>query len=463
VALRRLTPPLSVAGDPASAFAGGRPLRILLDLPETARQPDSGTWATVTPPTPATMLWSLCQNDAIDLTWVTSDVSDARLGALHMQPPNDRDNNLPYVTHTANGHMLAAISPLDQIRHFAATEPGVTFDTLVRAALAFDMRVDLMVTDDPAVLALGGFYGSRANAMTVEESLAYVGLLLRANHNVPVVGPNAVTFDRYSLAWSAVVSQVPDAWAWRSALIDHGLQVGDDYPSLLTGSFHERLVRVLKQRDHIHRASLQPATFHTGHTMTEALDTLLFNLVGAFDATALAAHLGAGLPWAEHEQASWQKKDWRKRLGAPALEAMFYKKAPVDDLFFVCRRLRNTVHGAGLPSMVANINRNKSNLVQLPSMDAADIVTRLDRLGGSRAWGIRDLGAVGVYVDAGEFTEQLLPRAFEALNAIVAQTPQTGLILTNGQTTPGPPTDNVFDAAARQRACLLYGLPVPAK
>src|ERR1019366_7795089 len=84
--------------------------------------------------------------------------------------------------------------------------------------------------------------------------------------------------------------QLPSGWTWGSALVDHSTTVDDDYAMLLFGSFYERLVRMLTQRDRIHRATLTPADNKTGLAATEALDTMMFNIVGAFDAAAIAAH-----------------------------------------------------------------------------------------------------------------------------------------------------------------------------
>lgn len=193
---------------------------------------------------------------------------------------------------------------------------------------------------------------------------------------------------------------------------------------------------------------------------TEALDTLMFNLVGAFDASAIAAHIGAGLPASERRSAGWQHKDWRRSLGVETLYTMFHKRQPADDLFAVLRTLRNTVHGAGLNSMVMQSARGTEHLVQIPTSEAKDVRERLERIGPQDCWGIRSVSHE-TFVDPAHLVELLLPLVFDTLNAILDASPRAALKRGKSEHTLRPPDQIPFDLGTRTRACLLYGLRAP--
>lgn len=298
--------------------------------------------------------------------------------------------------------------------------------------------------------------------MNTADALAEVGLYLRRDDPTLVASAPKIsfTFGTHMLAWSAVRSQLPSGWTWGSALVDHSTTVDDDYAMLLFGSFYERLVRMLNHRDNIHRATLQQANNKTGLEATEALDTMMFNIIGAFDAAAIAAHMGAGRPPKDRKKAGWQWKDWRKDLDVPHLYEMFHKKQPAEDLLTVCRRLRNTVHGAGLSSMVSSGATGKETLVRLPKAEAADLVERLNRLAPANIWGVEARIRNSVYIDPARLAEGLIPHVFATLEEVLAHTPRDHLAGARPHR-EGPPTDGGFDLNTRTRASLLYGLKPP--
>jgi hypothetical protein len=461
VPIRKLAPPRRHAGDPPGPFAAGRPLRVFIDLPADLRQIENGPWEGHTAPVPEQLLWSLCQSEEVELYWLAAPDEEG-LGAVRLQDPDPSHDQWPFVCTKPEGEWVGAIWPYRQLIQSAARHPRTPLESLAKAALAQELRVDVAVTDDPALLPSTGFYSRHGDAMTPSDALATVGLYLR-NNDPTLVGwaPRfTFTFGTHMLAWSAVRAQLPSGWTWGSALVDHSTTVDDDYAMLLFGSFYERLVRMLTQRDRIHRATLAPADNKTGLAATEALDTMMFNIVGAFDAAAIAAHMGAGRPAEDRRKAGWQWKEWRRDLGVPHLYEMFHGMKPAEDLLTVCRRLRNTVHGAGLTSMVSSTPTGKNTLVRLPQAEAPDIVDRLNRLADPDAWGVEARGHVGVYIDPARLAEGLTPRVFATLEEVLAHTPLDHLAGTSIHR-EGPPTDGPFDLATRTRACLLYGLTPP--
>lgn len=264
------------------------------------------------------------------------------------------------------------------------------------------------------------------------------------------------------LAWSAVRSQIPAGWPWASALVDHDSVENDD-AALIFAALFERLTPPLTQRDVLHRAMNDPAGNRSQKQMVEAFDYIMVNLVGAFDATARSAHLGAGLPWKKRYYAKWQT-DWSTQLGVPELAAMFDDEQPAADLFAVLRVLRNTVHGAGLGSLTARRSgKDDEVLAILPRDDADDIVERLNRLDPNEDWGIGASIPIGSHFNAARMTEALLPRVLVTLNEVVGLCPRSALKTTGRALTSGPRGNIPFDLGTSTRANLLYGLPLRAQ
>lgn len=414
---------------------------------------------------PEELLWSLCQGATeIEHHWIAQP-GESGAGSLHFQDPDPSNDDWPFVMSREDGsRWLGAIPSYRQLESLASADPSRALETYAKAALSINLRAHITVTDDSRLLDLDGFYAHSMSAATPADALAVVGLYLRKDD--PFLGawaPNVgLRFGGHFAAWVAVRSQIPSGWRWSAALVQHGSATANDYTTLLHGSFFERLVRMLKHRDNIHRAVLERADNKTGNDATEALDTLMFNVVGAFDAAAIAAHLGAGLPMSERRQAGWQSKDWRKRLCSPQLDQMFHKNKPAQDLFAVCRLFRNTIHGAGLSSMVAARAGCRETLVQLPQADASEVVDRLARLSNATNWGIDDRVRGQLYVDPAQLVEGLVPHIFSTLEQILEHTPLSGLA-TSGTLDEGIPTRGGFDLRTRSRTALLYGLTPPTR
>jgi hypothetical protein len=396
------------------------------------------------------------------LTWLAQS-RETGIGAIHFQEPDLSSDHWPFSLKREGGESMRAVSMYRQLVRTADEDSTRTLDTYAKAALSGDLRAHVTVTNDPDLLSLTGFYARSINPMTAVDALAVVGLYLRKDD--PYMGGWApkmgLTLGRHLAAWVAVRSQLPSGWRWSSALVDHSTATDDDYATLLFGSFFERLVRMLDHRDKIHRATLQRANNQTGNNATEALDTVMFNVVGAFDAAAIAAHIGAGLPFEDRRRAGWQSKDWRKELDVPHLYEMFHKNKPADDLFAVCRLLRNTVHGAGLSSVVASTTSTSRTLVRLPHAEAAEILDRLNRLAPAPTWGIDRRHRGHLYVDPARLVEGLVPLVFSTLEELLAHTPFDRLSA-SGVVREGVPTDGFFNLSTRTRTCLLTGLTPPS-
>lgn len=461
--IRPLKKPRKYAGDPPGPFStGGRPLRILLDLPASSRVADRVALDKMTVPDPDHMLWSICQREDIEAFWLAGE-GEREPGAIHLGEIDVHNDNRPFTLIRENGAWMRAISRYRQLEQLAGSAGPHAVEILTKVALADELRVDLIATSNEELLALPGGYARQVNSMTISDALAIVGLYMRAGEDYEQREGKLkfrIAFDM--LAWSAVRSQIPAGWTWAGALVDHDSVEHDD-AALIFEALFERLTRALTQRDVLHRVVSEPAGHRSRQQMVEAFDYIMLNLVGAFDATARSAHLGAGLPREKRYYAKWQT-DWRKRIGVPHLAAMFDEEQPAADLFAVLRMLRNTVHGAGLGSLVTrHAGRDDEVLAILPRDDADDIVARLNRLDPNEDWGIGATTSIGSHFNAARMTESLLPRVLVTLNEAVELCPRSALKTAGRVLTTTPGDQFPFDLGTSTRANLLYGLPLPAQ
>lgn len=460
MAISRLTPPRGYAGDPPSPFAtGGRPLRIVVGLPLPEQGPDVA-WASadaLTMPDPDRLLWALGLRDDIEMYWISAPAdrdAPARIELLDVDPAND---HLPFRMFTTTSVSHRAVWPYSQWKRLAG-DAGLPLDDVQAAAVAANMRADLLVTNNQQLLSCTDRRLAALNAMISSDALGVIGLYLRNRGFYEMAPPSGLVFGEHLFLWSAVRAMLPSGWAWGSALVGHGQASGRSSPTLLFGSLHQRLVRALRYRDQIHAALLVPQNNDTGDQAAEALDNFLVNVVGAFDAAARAAHLCAGLDPAARHLSGWQKPDWLKRLNVAELERLYAKDTEGERLFKLCRLLRNTVHGEGLQTTsVQGAGQPLRTFVALPEDDAQDLEALLQSLGsGGAAWGLEPLTGREEHLDPGVFVEALLPRVFSLLDETLRLTPVDRL-----GTSPGlsdPPDDLSFGAGTRARATMMLGL-----
>lgn len=452
---------MKYAGDPSGPFAGGRPLRIFLDLPPDAREPDAVSADGMTVPNRDHMLWTQCQRDDIQAFWFAHDGADPVEGAVLLGEVDRSVDMRMFRVRRQDGAWMQGVHFYGKLEQ-AARSGRASLEVLTKAAVADELRVDLLVTNDPALLALTGSYERRVNVMSTTEALAVVGLFLReGEYYEQRLGKLNFRTSFDALSWSALRSQLPASWPWSGALLDHDSRTEGD-AGMIFDSLFERLARALNQRDDLHRTMSLPASNRSRKQMVETFDYIMMNLVGAFDAVARSAHLGAGLPWSNRAQAKWQNPKWRDQLGVPELDAMFDREQPAADLFYVLRQLRNTIHGAGLSSTTSSsVGKDPEVLAMLPRDDAAEILNCLDRLNPQEDWGMNPTSSRGATFHAARLTEALLPRALATMNNVLELCPIGALQGDNAQLLLGSDRSTPHDIGTRTRACLLYGLPVP--
>ena len=470
-----LHPPLALAGDqpgPFATSATGRDLRILIDLPEKQRQrDDSVAGSGLGVPDPARLLWTLGQRSDIATFWMAEPGDADGPGAVRLDEPHLADDQMDFTVVAENGKFIRAVWPYRQWEQLAtqslpaAVNAQAWLRDVLVARVAIELRVDLLVTSSKTLLDAPQSWLAEANPMSAEQALGVVGLYLRNRREYPVAGDGRswLTFGEHLLFWSAARAQLPSGWRWGSALAAHGTAIGRRGPSYLSGSLHERVVRMLRCRDRVHTALMEPQNNQTANQVTEALDYFMVNLVGAFDAAARTAHLALGLDPQKRHLAKWQNKDWRKLVRGtdPALADLFAPGTAHARVFEICRTLRNTVHGEALhSSAVQQAGKPRQTLVALPEDDAEDLGKLFDQLGGRDEWGLRMVASKQLHIAPAVLIERLLPQAFQMLDDALRLTPVERL---DGATTSAlrtePPDDTSFGLGTRTRVSLLFGLP----
>jgi hypothetical protein len=478
MSIPHLTPPLARSGDepgPFIAGTGGRPLKILIHLLSEQRQFDDSTttWDKLGVPDPARFLWTLSHRDDITMFWMADSDDTDNDGAVRIKEVNrDRDQLTFTAALKGGGKSLRAVWPFRQWEQLAARSVPSSVSTsswlqdVLVARVAVELRVDALITFSQALLHCNAPWIKEANPLSAEQALALIGLFLRNRRQYPMAGPNKLNFGEHLFLWSAARAQLPSGWRWGSALVAHSQAVKRDSPTLLFGSLHERVVRVLRYRDRIHAALLIPQDNNTANEATEALDNFMVNLVGAFDAAARAAHLALGLNPKERRLAGWQRKEWRKQVRAlaPNLADLFQPGTTHSQILEICRILRNTVHGEALQSIaVQTSGKPLQTLVTLPEDDAQDLADLFEQLGGRDEWGLRSLSPFRLNIDPAVLVERLLPQALQALDDALRLTPVERLDgVIPSQLMTSPPDDLSFGLGTRVRASMLLGLPIPA-
>ncbi|OZC96156.1 hypothetical protein CH275_26825 [Rhodococcus sp. 06-235-1A] len=466
------------AGDPPGPFdQGGRRLRIVVDVAPDHRRLEEwngNTYAPLNMPDPEIFLWSLTEGESIDRYWIGTADDPADAGRVVIPPgpldPSAHDY-LGFSTIEGQGRWTErAIWPYSTYETFAQEDAGAHaglsaeqwLAELLVARASNEMRADLLATINPRLLSSQAAYVTETNPLSAVQAVGVVGLYLRSKGQYPVVGPERLVLDERSMFLLAVEELLPSWRVWASELSRHTYATDNDTPALLAQSVRERIIRMLRCRDQLLIASMASQTNTTMDRLVESLDYFLVNLVGAFDAAARAAHLVYDLPKDKTRTAGWQNEKWLKKLRNADLEDLFAPDSTGYRLFEICRFLRNTVHGEGLPAIALNESRvaHTQTFVRLPRNEADVLVDHFDQLGGQDAWGLRRFGdGLGDYIDAATFVERLIPSAMGVLDEAIKNTP-TSRLTGIGQFTIEPPVDHARDSpGTRARVMFLLGLP----
>lgn len=340
-----------------------RPLRVFLDQPvasgpvdgegEFRGYPFTGEGSTGFPP-PDAVLRSLVGRQGFEIL-VVADRLEAT-GAVTFGDeagPAERDV-FPFQVKIATGVHYTGFpwygEALTEMARMAAkyriTEEDARAGVLLhRAGVA--LEADMVVTSREWLLAdrgpkrLEGVYSP-------EEALALMGLYLRWHELPVIIGGAAIRWNPASMRRSAAFTAMPAFERWNQAARAWHGATGDLTLENLNQTCLTRIARAFKFRDGVYGLSATMADDEPEEMLCE-LDSLLFSLVGAFDAAARAVDhiLGLGTTGS---RCGWQYTDprngWQSRLQSPAPKLHDYTRSGTEmqRWFEVLRWMRNSVH-----------------------------------------------------------------------------------------------------------------------
>jgi hypothetical protein len=339
-----------------------QPLRVFLDRPLTSGPTDgegvfrgypfNGSGSTGFPP-PDAVLRSLLGHAAFEILFVADrlELTGAVIFADEVAPGSD--DIFPFEVKTANGvrytwfawYGEAGAEIARMVARHGITEEEARAGVLLHRAGAV-LEADLIVTSREWLLVERG-PGHLAGVFSPEEALALMGLYLRWHELPIIIGGAAVRWNAASMRRSAAFTALPAFERWNQAARAWHGAVGDLTLENLNQTCLTRVARAFKFRDGIHGLLATMAEDEPEEMLCE-LDSLLFSLVGAFDATARAVDLILNLG-TKSSACGWQYTDpkkWQSRLEWPAKRLYDYTRARTEmqRLFQILRWTRNSVH-----------------------------------------------------------------------------------------------------------------------
>jgi hypothetical protein len=327
------------------------------------------------------------------------------------------------------------------------------------------LGADLLITDRPFLLGPLWFPNLRPVRRTPADALALVGQFLRLRGTycgwAQEHGGVSLTFNRGLYFWVATRALLPEGWRWFSHCIGAAGPGPEDDVVHTAQSVLHRVERTLRERETLRWTLTLKQTNDTGDDALAAVDHILVDLVGAFDATARIAHRALSLPEEDEWHAGWQKSRWLKEVTkkAPDLAAVMRSGETAADVFEVIRIMRNTVHGAGLQAMgVGRLSGvRQGTVVGLPVAATKRLTEIVERRGWGDLWGLKEFTDDRVFVDPGAFIEHVLPAVFRTINDLMRLTPVESLAAGPVSNANPPRGDSLSDPfALRHQRSLLH-------
>ncbi|MFJ8495885.1 hypothetical protein ACIRBZ_47330 [Streptomyces sp. NPDC094038] len=303
------------------------------------------------------------------------------------------------------------------------------------AGIAEEIRADLYVSRREYLHGKRNVSFKNARICTPEEAVSIVGLYLRQQGVFIYFRGTDGKFEfrcnegLYFL--TGALELIPAVWRWSSGCAQFATSVGDTSLAALSSSLLQRVQRALQARDDLCASLNLNQTSDTAEAALSSLDSALVFLMGAVDVSARVAHHVLGVPGSPH-RAGWQYVDpsdprkWveRVRASAPRLAALVDSGTEGYHTLTVLRRLRNSVHGEAMKSLVRKDGRKApQTLTGLPQQDLQEILDSMDVLGGRDSWGIDSTQPGFIHADPGILLEKILENILRLLDGIMLETP----------------------------------------
>jgi len=366
---------------------------------------------------------------------------------------------------------IAGIPNADQLRSAAARilgyanarhpEVETVYDDLCVAGAHVSLRQDVLVTISPQLLQSTALPSLRmANPRTPLEAAKLVGLLLRSrdNYTYSAQGMSRQSLDRGLFYLVLCREQLPSMWRYFSTCV-HAAQNRQDDTLYLGQSIRSRSVRALQARDAIGFQFYMTQDNNTRDTIMYHFNYLTLLLSGALDAQARIAHRVYGVEGMGERDAYLHRKDFRKALKANGADDLcdILCSPRFWDLDALLRDLRNSIHGAGLPTLGLFDGREQTSFIELLPGYMDKVRRAANRRGGFLQWGLIERGE-RTWVEPYTYASKLVQECLGLLDSIASAT-DVVCLFPNGSPLPelpdGPPDDGIYSEAIRMRLSVL--------
>jgi hypothetical protein len=248
-------------------------------------------------------------------------------------------------------------------------------------------------------------------------------------------------------------------WRYFNACIEVET-IRQDATLYLGQSILVRAVRALEARDAIGVQFDIPQSNSTRATIMYHFDYLTLLLVGAFDAEARIAHRAYGITQPDEWNAGFRRKSYLKALsqrGATKLYQLVSEQR-FQELMQLLHELRNTIHGAALPTVGyhAFSEPQTSYVTVLPDYRQT-LLKAVTQYSSPDHWGLVQQ-QTELWFEPYTYTITLVYECFRYVDAIASATDTTQLFPSGNIIPPlqnQPPEDEVFGKRTRRRLEIL--------
>lgn len=378
--------------------------------------------------------------------------------------------SIPITLRTTDHRLSREIEHLDGLRSIAAhiaeqcwlespqTNAALKKVLLVQAHQV--LRQDIFVSLCPQLLKYRSRFFGNANIRTPLEGVKILGLFLRSrDNNVWQATPRVrKSIDNGGFYWILARHKLSNMWRYFSACV-FAEKVRKDDILYLGQSVLMRSAWTLEARDAIGTYYYVSQNNNIRDAMMYHFNYLTLLLVGAFDALARVAWRAYGISNPKEGRAGFHREDQKmalKNVGAANLHNLISTQH-FADLMTLLHELRNTIHGAGLPTSArGRSDGNQDSLVTVLSQYQKKLLEAAQRLGPAERWGM--ILDRNLHFEPYTYAVTLVEECLSQMNGIAAATDTRGLFPA-GYSIPAltdkPASDDVFDEFMMKRLAIL--------
>lgn len=399
---------------------------------------------------------------------------DTESGALPHLKIESFEKDAPYIPTTVTGPKGTTHSGIDypaQWLQFAAQlanqvdplnpETQTTLDDLLIARAHYQHKSDILVTLSPRLLLhRSKTFIREANPRRPSEAAQIVGLFLRSrgDYTWQIQHNTQCTLDRGLFYWVLVRHRLSNMWRYFSSCVNAESRRGDDI-LYLGQSILVRCARSLGARDAIGGQFYIPQDNNVRDVIMYHFDYLTLLLSGALDAQARVACRAYGIKHFNERSTSFRRDKFLSALrdrGAIDLYNLGSGEK-FKALMTLLYELRNTIHGAGLPTLAYQEGgKPVTSFVTVLPEYSDKLWEAAERCWSPEKWGLTRIN--GVQLEPYTYAVNLVGECFSQINAIAAATDVSGLFPSGHDIAfllDKPPNDNVFNEHIRKRLAIL--------